>query len=375
MSIAKQLLSGLMVAAIVSPTASVAQTQITLRDRVAMKSSVVRLSDIAEITTSDEQLTEKYAAMPLMPAPGAGGQRFLRKREIEDLLAAHGADLSDVRIQGPAQVVISSVGTEQGSGRPTNRHAEILAGRNVAPVVAEKLDPSEAESLRTDVRHLVAAYLSSKSPDAAGCEITCDVAERHLTLLQIANSSPVCSGGNPPWTGRQRLVVKFTTDKGEVGVPVYAEVTPKAAPAVVAIESIPRGAVITAAHLELRMVDRLPKSNQRRLPVDSVEKLIGMEAKQTIQAGAIVFSDHVQAPILVKRGELITVASESGAIRVRTTVRAMQDRSKGQLVQVESLDTKERFDARVTGLRIAAIMTVASPSVGNQSSTIETARR
>jgi flagella basal body P-ring formation protein FlgA len=372
---ASHLLAGLVLLLTYWPATASAATEITLRDRVAIKSSVVRLSDIAEITTDNEQLAQKYAAIPLMPAPGAGGQRFLRKREIEDLLAAHGADLSDVRIQGPAQVVISNVGAEQGGGRPTNRHAEILAGRTVAPVVAEKLDPSEAESLRTDVRHLVADYLSSKSADAAGCEVTCDVAERHLSLLQIANSSPMCSGGNPPWTGRQRLVVTFNTERGEVSFPVYAEVTPKAAPAVVAIENIPRGAVITAAHLELRMVDRLPKSNNRRFPVDSIEKLIGMEAKQTIQAGAIVFSDHVQSPILVKRGELITVASESGAIRVRTTVRALQDRSKGQLVQVESLDTKERFDARVTGLRTAAIMTFASPSVGNQSSTIETARR
>jgi flagella basal body P-ring formation protein FlgA len=374
MSIAKLLLKGLIIPTLVSPTVSMAQTQITLRDRVAMKSSVVRLSDIAEITTDDEQLAQKYAAMPLMPAPGAGGQRFLRKREVEDLLAAHGADLSEVQIQGPPQVVISNAAAAQGSETPINRHAEILAGRAVKGV-AEQLDPRESESLQRDVQHLVADYLSSKSPDAAGCEVACDVAERHLWLLQTANSSPVCSGGNPPWTGRQRLVITFHTERGEASFPVYAEVTSKAAPAVVAIENIPRGAVITAAHLELRMVDRLPKSNNRRLPVDSVEKLIGMEAKQTIQAGAIVFSDHVQSPIVVKRGELITVASESGAIRVRTTVRALQDCSEGQLVQVESLDTKERFDARVTGLRTAAIMTVASPSVGNQSSTIETARR
>jgi flagella basal body P-ring formation protein FlgA len=100
-----------------------------------------------------------------------------------------------------------------------------------------------------------------------------------------------------------------------------------------------------------------------------------MEARQSIQAGAVVFSDQVQSPIMVKRGELITISSEAGGIRVRTTVRALQDKSKGQLVQVEALNTKERFDARVTGPQTAAIMTIASPSFGEPSNTIETARR
>jgi flagella basal body P-ring formation protein FlgA len=374
MRIKKQLLSSLIVAAIAWPTTASALTEITLRDRVAMKGSVVRLSDIAEISTDDEELARKYAALPLMPAPGAGGQRFLRKREVEDLLVAHGADLSKTRIQGSAQVVISNASADEPASAPMNRHAEVLAGRSGVQAVT-KLDPSQAESLSQDVRQLIAGYLSTKSAEASQCEVDCDVAERHLSLLQTAKSSPVCSGGDFPWTGRQRFVIAFTTNQGEVRVPVYAEVTPKAVPVVVAIESIPRGAVITAAHIEMQMVERMPKANDRRLPIDAVEKLIGMEARQSIQAGAVVFSDQVQSPIMVKRGELITISSEAGGIRVRTTVRALQDKSKGQLVQVEALNTKERFDARVTGPQTAAIMTIASPSFGEPSNTIETARR
>ncbi len=61
-----------------------------------------------------------------------------------------------------------------------------------------------------------------------------------------------------------------------------------------------------------------------------------MEAKQAIQTGDVILTDQVQAPIVVKRGEVISVVSQSGGIRVRTTARARQDGARGELVQVES---------------------------------------
>jgi flagella basal body P-ring formation protein FlgA len=358
----------------VCPLTASARTEIRLREHVAVNTSVVRLADVAEITSDDNQTAEKLAALPLILAPSAGDQRFLKKREIEDMLAADGVQLADIQIHGAAQVAISSGRSDSSKVVRINKHAEILAGRAVQPAVA-KFDAPDSESVRHEVRRCIERYLATKSADAAGCEVTCDVAERHLALLQRAESKLLCSGGNAPWTGRQRLVLTVATPQGDARIPVYAEVTPKAVPCVVAVEPIPRGALITAAHVELRSVAHAPKSNERRMPIDAVEKLIGMEARQPIQAGNIVFSDQVQSPVVVKRGELITISSESRGIRVRTTVKALQDRSKGQLVQVESLDTKERFDARVTGLRTAAVMTIASPSIGNQSSTFETARR
>jgi flagella basal body P-ring formation protein FlgA len=80
-----------------------------------------------------------------------------------------------------------------------------------------------------------------------------------------------------------------------------------------------------------------------------------MEARQPIAAGDVIFTDKVQAPVLVKRGEVITVVSQAGNIRVTTKARARQDGSRGELVQLESLETRETYDARVTGLREAAV--------------------
>jgi flagella basal body P-ring formation protein FlgA len=90
----------------------------------------------------------------------------------------------------------------------------------------------------------------------------------------------------------------------------------------------------------------------------------------------VIFTDRVQAPLLVRRGEVITVVSQGGGIRVRTTARARQDGARGQLVRVESLDTREPYDVRVVGLREAAVFAVAPPRAPESlAKPVETARR
>ena len=53
-----------------------------------------------------------------------------------------------------------------------------------------------------------------------------------------------------------------------------------------------------------------------------IEKLVGMEAQQAIQAGDVSLHRPGASADLVKRGEEITVVSQGGGIRVRTTARA-----------------------------------------------------
>jgi flagella basal body P-ring formation protein FlgA len=160
-----------------------------------------------------------------------------------------------------------------------------------------------------------------------------------------------------------------------VQIPVFADVVNESAQVAVASRPIARGELITAADFEMRSLDTAPAIG-RRAAIESFEQLVGMEARQAIQLGDVILADHVQAPLLVKRGEEITVVSHSGGIRVRTTARARQDGSRGQLVQVESLESKERYDVRVVGVREAAIFVAGSlPAVEQPAKQIETARR
>jgi flagella basal body P-ring formation protein FlgA len=315
-----------------------------------------------------------------MPAPPAGSERFLNKREVEDLLAAHGYDLREFQMEGAVQVAIRTSGPKANdqpivpSNQPMNRHAAILAGHvDGTPAVAG--DASAAARQRDEMNRTIANFLETQTGRTGSWQVICNFAERHVALLQAATSPLVCQGGREPWVGRQRFVISFTTAQGDVQIPVYAEVANESAQVAVAVRPIARGEVITAADVEMQSLETAPTTGRRPV-IESLEQLVGMEARQAIQMGDVILTDNVQAPLLVKRGEEVSVVSQSGGIRVRTTARARQDGSRGQLVQVESLESKERYDVRVVGVREAAIFSYASVNYAEPpAKQVETARR
>ena len=97
--------------------------------RRARRARVVRLGDVAKIKSDDEQEAKRLAAIPLLPAPAPGRQRFIRMREIQDLLAAQGEDMSALNFSGELMVEIAPPrGTE-----PTTERASTAAPSGRAP--------------------------------------------------------------------------------------------------------------------------------------------------------------------------------------------------------------------------------------------------
>jgi flagella basal body P-ring formation protein FlgA len=365
-------------AAMAAVAADAAAADIKLRERVVPKSSVVRLGDVAEISSADRQQARQLAAVPLMPAPAPDTERFLRQREIADMLAANGVELADIRFGGAEQVAVGAqagvqmaAAFEVSSESVTsgNRHAAVLAG-GTAKAAPQQLDEAQTKEMRERFGRIVSEYLKSKT-GKADTRINYKLTHRQLAQLAAATSAPVCEGGSEPWTGRQKLIVSFATAGGAVHVPVHLDV---AESAVVATRSVARGGVITAADVEVQQLEPGSKTSQR-VAVESIETIIGMEARQAIQAGQVVYADQVQSPVLVKKGDSITVVSQNGGIRVRTSAKALQDGANGALVEVESTESKQRFDARVIGLREAAVFAPTRVAAPEPAQSTQMARR
>ena len=364
---------------------SAAEISVTLRQQAVPHGSVVRLGDVAEIATADRQQELQLGALPLMPAPARGTERFLRMREIQDMLAAQGVEVGEMKFSGAEQVAValadartisdSNVKQTALQKKPMNWHAAILAGRSVEGP-ATKLDDERAKTLRQGLAAIIAKYVSVKTGKADAWKVDCDVSDHELARLNAATASPSCVGGSEPFTGRQRFVLSFPTPDGPVQLAVLAEVSPPPMPAVVAVRPITRGDVVTAIDVELRMLDANSKPAGQRVAIDKVDSVIGKEARQSIQVGDVLLTDSIQSPILVKRGDVITVTSESGGIRVRTTAKALHEGSRGDLIQVESLmKSHERFDVRVVGTREAAVFAMPRPAAPEPDKRIETAKR
>jgi flagellar basal body P-ring formation protein FlgA len=340
---------------------------IALRATAMPTGTVVRLGDVADVSAESKQEAQRLAATPLMPTPAPDTERFLRMREIQDLLAAHGENMDQLRFKGELMVSIGSHDTEAPATKGpatsdvhSTRREAWSSGSATAATSAAAADTNVGPQ-RDALNRRVVEYLNQNSGQTAAWNVALNVPSQQLASLPADPATWTVSGGASPWTGKQRLMVSFAGAHGTDSFTVPADIS-LPTPVVVAIRPLDRGSVITAADVELQQRDMSGAAAGRVLPVSSVEKIVGMEATRTIQPGNVVMADAVQPPVLVKRGDSVTVFARGGGIQVRTIARARENGSLGQPVQVESLDSHKPYDAVVTGMREAVVFAGSSPA-------------
>jgi len=211
-----------------------------------------------------------------------------------------------------------------------------------------------AADVREQLKLVIVEYLNGCIGERADWNVKPNVASIDAAQLARATTELKCSGGTAPWTGKQNFFLSFASADGDLRIPVSVEVS-RPQTVAVAMRPIERGGIVTGAAVELQQWDTLPASAGRRTPVDDIEKLIGTEAVRAIQVGDAIFSDSVRPQLLVKRGDEVVVYARGGGIQVRSLAKAKQDGARGELVQLESLDTRETFDAIVNGMREAVV--------------------
>jgi flagella basal body P-ring formation protein FlgA len=84
-------------------------------------------------------------------------------------------------------------------------------------------------------------------------------------------------------------------------------------------------------------------------PLRKLEDAIGQVVRRPLREGQILTPSMIEAPTLVRRGETVTVIALAGGIRIETVARAKQAGTEGELIYVETLDTREPFAAQVSG--------------------------
>src|SRR5258708_6743081 len=74
--------------------------EIRLREEVRTTKGLLLLGDVAEVFAADSQEASKLAALELTPAPAVGNRTRLPLRDVQDLLAFRGIDLTKHRFSG-----------------------------------------------------------------------------------------------------------------------------------------------------------------------------------------------------------------------------------------------------------------------------------
>ncbi len=195
------------------------------------------------------------------------------------------------------------------------------------------------------VRKAILLYLQQQSASKLDWEIKFDLTPDQIQVLSLATQDPVVSGGNEPWTGPQQFTLSASADGNDRQVAIRVEITLPPA-LVVAARSLPRGSLIHAE--DVRLQSGMAAQGSARV-FQSLEEVIGKEVVRGIVEGQILDDQWVRRPLLVHKGEIVTVYARASGIQIHTTARSRDEGSRGDLVTVETLADHKTFFARVSG--------------------------
>ena len=308
---------------------TVQAAELRLRVQCTATGAVVQLGDVAEIFSADHGQAQRLAAIELFAAPLPPQQRFLRLRELQDLLLLRGVNLAEHTFSGSSQVTVQGRAAVARVERPP-----------------QDLTPTAVRKIQQRLCEAVVQYLKQHAAADQAWIVEAELSEEEARLVADAGRSLTITGGKAPWTGAQRFVISVASPKGPEQFALDAQVSLPAM-AVVTARALSRGGVIRAGDVELVAVG----GDQGDGDFHTLAEVMGKEATRAIQAGKALTHDLIHAPFLVRRGEVVTVYARAAGIRIRTMARARDDGGDGELVAVESLTDRSTFFARVSGIR------------------------
>jgi flagella basal body P-ring formation protein FlgA len=296
-----------------------------LRSECHVRGAMIVLGDVAEVRAADPRQASSLAAIELFPVPPAGRQRFLRMREIQDLLVLRGIDIAEHHFSGASQVAILA-------------EPEAAAPRGLAPALLKKAEHDASEA--------IARYLRQQSPRHEAWVVSVEL-DGEAARVVLGAAGRILVHGR---TAGDRFTLVLDSQGRSQTLEVDARVA-LPPPVVVAARAISRGVLIQAEDLELQT----GLAGDPSETFGAVPEVVGQETLRSIGKGRAITRDSLRSPLAVRRGELITVYARSAGIRIRTIGRAHDDGSVGDLVAVESLWDRKTYTARVCGIQEAEV--------------------
>lgn len=86
------------------------------------------------------------------------------------------------------------------------------------------------------------------------------------------------------------------------------------------------------------------------------EDALGMALSKTINAGQLIQNQHIELPLVIRRGDIVSAKSISGSIVVTVKGRAKANARLGETVEIESMNGSSHFRAKATGKGRAVIL-------------------
>lgn len=309
---------------------------VTLRASATVNADApITLGDIATLEGDD---AAALATVVIRPGGSGGSGGPITIAEVRAALDARRVNWGRVALRGGQRCEIRT------GGAPAPRAA---VDPQAPPTDAT--DPSTAPGDR--VRHRVLETLAGLfGVTQDDLRVSFDASSADL-LAMSASSRRVDVQAT---TASSRLMVRVWVYEGDrlltQGV-VRADIRVRVE-AVVLRAAISRGERVTPDHVTLETLWMEPTGAP---PVRDMASALGAVSKTRLDAGAVLRVDHVEPPLVIKRGDLVSVHALAGGLTVRTKARALADAREGELVELSRARDRRPFLARASGPGIAVL--------------------
>jgi flagella basal body P-ring formation protein FlgA len=115
---------------------------------------------------------------------------------------------------------------------------------------------------------------------------------------------------------------------------------------VVVVSPIKTGEIISAGQVKSELSDSFGFDS---LAVRSLSEVVGHVAKRSLQPGAAILGQYIEAPKVVLKGDIVGVEVRSGGTRLRLDGTAETSGNMGQVIRVRNTQSGRTFTARVVG--------------------------
>lgn len=294
----------------------------------------VTLADLAILTGPDAERLARVVIIEDIasePTPGAGWLRVGVDRVRDVLGGQPGVNWGRLSLRGVACSVRSA-------GGPSEPAADADAATAGAPD-ARLYDPLGHATVRRRVGQRVAEVLGVPESDL---RLTFDPGD--LALLDTSTAGrtleikPAGSSAQIPLVitiyEHDRIV---RTETIRVGVAVRRAV-------LIARTSLRRGELVEGADVSADEQWLTPGTRP-----GAPERVVGSAVRSRLAAGQVVLESDVQPPVVVQKGDLVWVHCLSDSVLLKRQARAMNTARDGEAVELQSLNSKERFTARMNG--------------------------
>jgi flagella basal body P-ring formation protein FlgA len=287
---------------------------LTLKEAVVVDQDAVRLSDIADLSGVDPFQRKTLGAIVVAGSPQPGQTRFVGIDYVRIRLKKAGVDTGSLFYNGSEDVRI----TRRASALPAARiqRAVETAIRNRMPWKNEDVTISDItfdDTIHLPTGTLTYRIVPKRSEDFLGRTI--------LALHLFVDGEPV-----------RRLWVNAT-------VSVTSDV-------VTVIRPLGKNQPIKPADLsvERRDLAALPSDT-----ISRIEDAMGNRTTRMIYPNTVLQRSMISSPPLVKRGDMVKIVANAGAMTITATGMVKQQGCIGETVRVVNTDSKRIITARVTG--------------------------